>query len=55
MPYRAILKGRTGGGSELNAGYFADQVHYLRAAEREVSAPTLFDLEALDAEQLETA
>lgn len=51
VPYRAIMKGRTGGGSELNAGYFADQLHYLRAAEREVSMPTLFDLEAVDAEQ----
>lgn len=43
VPYRAILKGRRGGGSELNAGYFMDQVHYLRAAERQVSMPTLFD------------
>lgn len=49
VPYRAILKGRTGGGSELNAGYFADQLHYLRAAEREVSMPTLFDFEAEEA------
>ena len=45
VPYRAILKGRTGGGSELNPGYFLDQVHYLRAAEREFTMPTLFDLE----------
>lgn len=50
VPYRAILKGRRGGGSELNCGYFLDQVHYLRAAEREVSMPTLFDLEAMDSE-----
>lgn len=48
VPYRAILKGRRGGGSELNAGYFMDQVHYLRAAERQVSMPTLF--EALEVE-----
>lgn len=40
-----------GGGSELNPGYFMDQVHYLRAAERQVSMPTLFDLEAMDADQ----
>ncbi len=46
VPYRAILKGRTGGGSELNPGYFLDGVHYLRAAEREFTMPTLFDLEA---------
>lgn len=43
VPYRAILKGRRGGGSELNAGYFMDQVHYLRSAERQVSMPSLFD------------
>lgn len=43
VPYRAILKGRRGGGSELNPTYFMDQVHYLRAAEREFSMPSLFD------------
>lgn len=43
VPYRAILKGRRGGGSELNPGYFMDQVHYLRSAEKEVSMPSLFD------------
>jgi SAM-dependent methyltransferase len=45
VPYRAILKGRTGGGSELNAAYFLDQVHYLKTAEQQVSMPTLFDFE----------
>lgn len=45
VPYRAILKGRRGGGSELNPTYFMDQVHYLKAAEREYSMPSLFDLE----------
>lgn len=44
VPYRAIKLGRTGGGSELSAAYFVDQLHYLRAAEREVSMPGLFDL-----------
>lgn len=44
---RAIKLGRHARGSELNAGYFADQVHYLQAAEREASMPTLFDLENL--------
>jgi hypothetical protein len=44
VPYRAILKGRTGGGSELNPAYFTDQVHYLRSAEREFSMPSLFDI-----------
>ncbi len=50
VPYRAILKGRRGGGSELSETYFRDQVHYLRAAEREVAAPSLFDLDAMDTE-----
>lgn len=49
VPYRAILKGRRGGGSELNAAYFMDQVHYLRAAEREATMPSLFDVEELAA------
>jgi len=49
VPYRAILKGRRGGGSELNPSYFLDQVHYLRAAEQEFSMPSLFD--ALETEQ----
>lgn len=49
VPYRAILKGRRGGGSELNPGYFMDQVHYLRSAEREFSMPSLFD--ALEVEE----
>jgi hypothetical protein len=44
VPYRAILKGRTGGGSELNPVYFMDQVHYLKSAEREFSMPSLFDV-----------
>lgn len=49
VPYRAILKGRTGGGSELSAGYFMDQVHYLRAAEREMSMPDMFAFEEVQA------
>lgn len=51
VPVRAMKLGRRGAGSELNPGYFADQVHYCRATERELSMPTLFDLSALDAEQ----
>jgi len=49
VPYRAILKGRKGGGSELNPVYFLDQVHYLKSAEREFSMPTLFDMLELEA------
>lgn len=48
---RAIKHGRRARGSELSATYFADQVHYLRAAEREASMPTLFDLVEMDEEQ----
>ena len=40
---RAIALGRRARGSELSPTYFADQVHYLRAAEREASMPSLFD------------
>jgi DNA modification methylase len=43
VPYRAILKGRRGGGSELNPAYFMDQVHYLKAAEQKFLMPSLFD------------
>lgn len=53
VPVRAIKLGRTGGGSELNPAYFLDQVHYLRAAEREASMPSLFDFEAVA--EVETA
>ena len=48
VPYRAILKGRTGGGSELSAAYFMDQVHYLQSAERQVSMPSLFEFEEVE-------
>lgn len=45
---RAIKAGRRAGGSELNPAYFLDQVHYLRAMEREVSMPTLFDFDEIE-------
>lgn len=44
VPYRAVMAGRRGGGSELSASYFADAVHYLRQAEMDHAAPTLFDV-----------
>jgi len=53
VPVRAMKLGRRGAGSELNPSYFADQVHYCRAMEREVSMPSLFDMEAMDAAQPE--
>ncbi len=49
VPVRAIKLGRTGGGSELNPAYFLDQVHYLKAQEREFAAPSLFDFEQAEA------
>jgi DNA modification methylase len=49
VPYRAILKGRRGAATELNAQYFLDGVHYLRTAEEKVATPVLFDLAAFDA------
>lgn len=45
VPTRAIALGRIGGGSELNPAYFLDQVHYLRAEEKQFAMPSLFDLE----------
>jgi DNA modification methylase len=49
VPVRAIKAGRRGAGSELNTSYFFDSVHYLQLAEREVSMPTLFDFEEMEA------
>lgn len=50
VPVRAMKLGRCGAGSELNPAYFTDQVHYCQAMEREVSMPTLFDMELMDEE-----
>jgi hypothetical protein len=44
VPYRAIMLGRRGQASELSSAYFFDGVHYLQAAEREKSMPSLFDV-----------
>jgi DNA modification methylase len=50
VPYRAILKGRYGMGSELNDVSFADGVYYCQQAEAKRQTPSLFDLlEALSA------
>lgn len=43
VPARAVLKGRKGYGIELNPDSFRDSLHYLKAAEEDVAAPTLFD------------
>lgn len=44
VPYRAVKLGRKGFGVELNSEYFRDGLSYLRAAEMEANAPTLFDM-----------
>jgi hypothetical protein len=49
VPVRALKLGRRGRAVELNSGYFRDGVGYLRALEREMFAPSLFDLLDLDA------
>lgn len=43
VPYRALKLGRKGMGIELSPEYFLDGVKYLRAAEQEIEAPSLFD------------
>ena len=41
-------KDRKGTAVELNAEYFNDGIPYLKVAELEVLAPTLFDLEEIE-------
>ena len=43
VPLCALKRGRRGMATELNADYFRDGVGYLKAEERKISAPTLFD------------
>lgn len=43
VPMMAVRMGRKGYGCELNSGYFADAVGYLRAEEVDVEQPSLFD------------
>lgn len=44
VPMMAVRMGRYGYGCELNSGYFADAVAYLRGEEVEMEQPSLFDL-----------
>lgn len=44
VPYRAVKMGRMGYGVELNPDYWRDGVKYCRAAEQDVTAPSLFDM-----------
>jgi DNA modification methylase len=43
VPYRAVMLGRRGVATEINETYWRDGLAYLRAAESETTAPTLFD------------
>ncbi len=45
VPYCAVNLGRKAIGVELNPGYFADGIAYLRTAQSTVNVPRLFDLE----------
>lgn len=49
VPYRAIKLGRKGRAAELNPEYYKDGLRYLKSMELEVSSPTLFQLEELEA------
>ena len=43
VPYRAILLGRKAIGIELSHPYFVDGAAYCKAAEQQMSMPSLFD------------
>jgi DNA modification methylase len=47
VPYIAVKMGRLGYGIELNHISFVDGCRYLKEAEIEITAPTLFDLESI--------
>jgi len=47
VPYRAVQKGRFGLGCELSPSYYLDSHTYCRAAELELSMPSLFDAEEI--------
>ena len=44
VPMMAVRMGRYGWGCELNPGYYADGVAYLRGEETDIEQPSLFDL-----------
>jgi DNA modification methylase len=45
VPFRAVSLGRVGYGCELSPSYFSDGLRYLHAAEMNLNAPTLFDMD----------
>jgi DNA modification methylase len=49
VPWMALKHGRKGLGIELSPVYFGDAVAYCEAIARQLSAPTLFDLDQLEA------
>lgn len=51
VPFRAIKLGRYGYGIELNPSYFLDGASYCKAAEEDVSMPSLFDITELQTEE----
>lgn len=55
VPYRAILKKRRAIGIELSRPYFLDGASYCKAAEEQMSMPSLFDLTAVEATTDEAA
>ena len=44
VPYCAVRMGRKGLSTELNYDYWKDGVTYLKEAENDITAPTLFDI-----------
>jgi DNA modification methylase len=44
VPYRAIKLGRKAIATDLNPDYWRDGIRYLKAAEADITAPTLFDV-----------
>jgi hypothetical protein len=48
VPLRALVKGRRGRAVELNDGYYADGVRYLRAHDAQADMPSLFDVDDVD-------
>ena len=47
----AIKLGRYGLGVELNTRYWSDGVKYCQEAEKQRDIPTLFDLDAIEAQE----
>lgn len=55
VPCRAVKAGRKAIGCELNGGYWADSITYLKAAENHKPTPTLFELDPTEDDELDGA